>query len=208
MASMRRSRVGVERGAAIVEMAIALPLLVLLVFGIIEFGLAFNKRLTVGNATQSAARVASAVANNQYADITLLESLEQGLIALPNNGQDVVRAVHVYRASLTGEPIGGCPGPSCNIYTYSFSPSTCNWSPCPDPDPPVSFDVSGLNWNPEDRNATVGSLDVLGVRVYFSHTWITGGFPIGDVSCTVAPTNCWADTAIMRLEPQQFGVSP
>ena len=42
-------------GVALAEMAIALPLLLMLVFGIIEFGLAFNTRLTVGNTTQAAA---------------------------------------------------------------------------------------------------------------------------------------------------------
>ena len=196
-----------EQGAALVEMAMVLPLLVLLVFGIVEFGLAFNKRLTVGNASQSAARVGSAIANNEYADISLLESLEQGLISLPNAGQDVVKLVHVYKANSAGNPVGGCPSTTCNEYTYSYNPSGCNWTPCPDPDPPVNFDVTGLNWNPEDRSATVGSLDVLGVRVYFSHTWITGGFPLGNITCTGGVTDCWQDTAIMRLEPQQLGVS-
>ena len=196
-----------EQGAALVEMAMVLPLLVLLVFGIVEFGLAFNKRLTVGNASQSAARVGSAIANNEYADISLLESLEQGLIALPNAGQDVVKTVHVYEANSAGNPVGGCPSTTCNVYTYSYNPSGCNWTPCPDPDAPVNFDVSTLSWSPEDRSATVGSLDVLGVRVFFSHTWITGGFPLGDVTCSGGTTDCWQDTAIMRLEPQQLGVS-
>ncbi|MDJ0790260.1 MAG: TadE/TadG family type IV pilus assembly protein [Acidimicrobiia bacterium] len=204
MITRRKER---EQGAALVEMAMVLPLLVLLVFGIVEFGLAFNKRLTVGNASQSAARVGSAIANNEYADISLLESLEQGLIALPNAGQDVVKTVHVYEANSAGNPVGGCPSTTCNVYTYSYNPSGCNWTPCPDPDPPVNFDVSTLSWSPEDRSATVGSLDVLGVRVFFSHTWITGGFPLGDVTCSGGTTDCWQDTAIMRLEPQQLGVS-
>ncbi|MCB1247387.1 MAG: pilus assembly protein [Acidimicrobiia bacterium] len=187
-------------------MAMVLPLLILLIFGIVEFGLAFNKRLTIGNASQSAARVGTAVANNEYADISLLEALEQGLISLPGSGQDTIKAVHVYKADSNGNPANGCPSATCNIYTYSYNPTGCNWTPCPDPDPPVSFDVSGLNWNPEDRNAAVGNLDVLGVRVYFSHTWISGGFPIPNLACATPPTNCWVDTAIMRLEPQQLGV--
>ncbi len=194
-----------EGGAAIVEMAIVLPLLVLLVFGIIEFGLAFNKRLTIGNATQSAARVGTAIANNEYADIALLEALEQGLISLPSQGQDIVKSVQIYKADAVGNPANGCPSSTCNVYTYSYDPSGCNWIPCPDPAPPINFDVGGLNWNPEDRNATVGTLDVLGVRVYFSHDWITGAVPMVDVSCATPPTGCWVDTAIMRLEPQQLG---
>lgn len=193
-----------EGGAAIVEMAIVLPLLILLVFGIVEFGLAFNKRLTIGNATQSAARVGTALANNEFADISLLEALEQGLISLPAQGQDIIKSVQIYKANTAGNPANGCPSSTCNVYSYSYDPTGCNWTPCPDPDD--GYDVSGLNWNPEDRNATVGTLDVLGVRVYFAHNWITGALPMVDVSCSTPPSGCWADTAIMRLEPQQLGV--
>ena len=197
-----------QSGAALVEMAMVLPLLILLVFGIIEFGMAFNKRLTVGNATQSAARVGSAVANNEYADISTLEALEQGLIALPNQGQDVIKQVWIYRANSAGNPISGCPAAgSCNVYTYNYSATGCNWTPCPDPDSPINWNPSSANWNPETRNATVGSLDVMGVRVQFAHTWLTGSIGIPDVSCTSPPNGCWADTSIMRLEPQQLAVT-
>ncbi len=100
-----------EEGAALVEMAIVLPILVLLVFGIIEFGIAFNKRLTIGNATQSSARVATAVANNEYADISALRALEQGLISLPNNGIDVIKSVWIYKAAADGSPEAASGGP-------------------------------------------------------------------------------------------------
>lgn len=199
-----------QDGAALVEMAIVLPVLVLLVFGIIEFGIAFNKRLTIGNATQSAARVATAVANNEYADISALRTLEQGLISLPNNGRDVVKSVWIYKAAADGDPANAGMGDVCvtnpcvNVYSYYYdplNPTACKWTPCPDPD------VGGysLNWEPTDRHATVGDLDVLGVRVYFSHDWVTGAVPILDVSCSLPPAGCWADTAVMRLEPQQLG---
>ncbi|MCZ7532990.1 MAG: pilus assembly protein [Acidimicrobiia bacterium] len=204
MLTRARKRDG-EQGAALVEMAIVLPILVLLVFGIIEFGMAFNKRLTIGNATQSAARVATAVANNKYADITALRTLEQGLISLPNNGRDVIKSVWIYKAAPDGSP-ADCGGPCINKYTYSynpFDPTACKWTPCPDPDVPPA---ETFKWDPEKRNATVGNLDVLGVRVYFSHKWITGAVPILDVKCELPPAGCWADTAIMRLEPQQLGV--
>ncbi len=189
-------------------MALVIPILLLLLFGIIEFGMAFNKRLSVGNATQSSVRVGSAVANNKYADILALEALEQGLIALPNNGQDVVKSVQIYKANSAGDPTSGCPSSTCNVYAYSYNVSACNWSPCPDPDPPVNYDTSNLNWDPVTRDATVGTLDVLGLRVYFAHTWITGFVPFADVTCQTPPANCWSDTSVMRLEPQQLGVSP
>jgi Flp pilus assembly protein TadG len=47
-----------EEGAAAVEFALLLPLLVLLVFGIIHFGLAFNSRIQATNAAREGARLA------------------------------------------------------------------------------------------------------------------------------------------------------
>jgi Flp pilus assembly pilin Flp len=47
-----------QEGAAAVEFALLLPLLVLLLFGIIEFGLAFNARIQATNAAREGARMA------------------------------------------------------------------------------------------------------------------------------------------------------
>jgi Flp pilus assembly pilin Flp len=47
-----------QDGAAAVEFALLLPLIVLLLFGIIEFGLAFNTRIQATNAAREGARMA------------------------------------------------------------------------------------------------------------------------------------------------------
>ncbi len=46
----------------------------------------------------------------------------------------------------------------------------------------------------------------MGVTVSFAHSWVTGGLvPLPDISCDASPSaRCWADTAIMRIEPQVF----
>jgi Flp pilus assembly pilin Flp len=49
---------GRQEGAAAVEFALLLPLLVLLLFGIIEFGFAFSTRIQATNAAREAARLA------------------------------------------------------------------------------------------------------------------------------------------------------
>lgn len=51
---LRRS----ERGAEFVEFALALPLLLLVVLGIMDFGLMFQQYLVITNAAREAARVA------------------------------------------------------------------------------------------------------------------------------------------------------
>lgn len=59
MASRRASewREG-ERGVAAVEFAILLPLLVTLLFGLIQFGIAFNSKIQATNAAREGARIA------------------------------------------------------------------------------------------------------------------------------------------------------
>lgn len=48
-----------DRGTAAVEMAIVLPLLLVLIFGIIDFGRMLNKQITITAAAQDGARVAA-----------------------------------------------------------------------------------------------------------------------------------------------------
>ena len=48
-----------EKGASAVEFAIILPILVLLVFGIIQFGLVFNKYIAITHAAREGARLAA-----------------------------------------------------------------------------------------------------------------------------------------------------
>lgn len=57
-----------QEGVAAVEFAVMLPLLVVLVFGIIEFGLVFNTQLSLTGAAREGARV-MAIHNDQAAAV-------------------------------------------------------------------------------------------------------------------------------------------
>jgi Flp pilus assembly protein TadG len=59
----RRRQLRDERGQAMVEFAVVLPIFVVLVFGIIQFGIVFNNYVTLTDATRAGAR-AGAVARN------------------------------------------------------------------------------------------------------------------------------------------------
>ena len=59
-----------ERGAAAVEMAIVTPLLILICFGIIEFGWMFTVKNTMLNAVREGARTGS-LQGSTYSDIKL-----------------------------------------------------------------------------------------------------------------------------------------
>jgi Flp pilus assembly protein TadG len=52
-------RIHAEDGAAAVEFALVLPVLILLVFGIVEFGLVFNRWLSVTHAAREGVRTYS-----------------------------------------------------------------------------------------------------------------------------------------------------
>jgi hypothetical protein len=197
-----------ERGTAIVEMAIVLPLLVLLVFGILEFGLVFRDRLAIANGTQSAGRVAAVLGNRVGSDMAVLEAIEQALGVTDSTGS-AVRHVQIWKSNGSGQPISACRipgagGSSCNWYTFDSDDLSCKWDPCPDPtQDPISY---GGGYVPENRNVTYGTSDVIGVTVLFSHHWITGVMPLGDITCSPIGANCWADTAIFRIEPQTYGL--
>jgi Flp pilus assembly protein TadG len=54
---MRRSRG--ERGASLVEFALVLPVLIILIFGIIDFGFAFNSYIELRSGSREGARLAA-----------------------------------------------------------------------------------------------------------------------------------------------------
>lgn len=194
-----------ESGSSLVEFAMVAVLLLTIVFGIVEFGLAFRDRLTIGNAGQSAARVGTAVGDGPEADQVMLEALEQTLANLPSGGVGIVKYVDFYEADANGNPVGGCPGGNCVRYTYQYVDGPgplCDWNPCPGYDGSGGY---GGSWTPMARDVQVGNLDVMGVDIVFSHDWITGGLlPLPNVDCTSPPGNCWVDRTTMRMEPQQF----
>ena len=57
MATLGTLRISNARGQAVIEMALTLPLLLLVVFGIIDFGFMFQRYETVTNAAREGARL-------------------------------------------------------------------------------------------------------------------------------------------------------
>lgn len=78
---MQRER---ERGATAVEMAILLPVLLLLLLGIMEFGRAFNAQVTLTNAAREGVRV-MAITNDQEDAIAAAEEAATLLVISDDN---------------------------------------------------------------------------------------------------------------------------
>ena len=62
-----RKRKSDESGAAAAELALVLPIFIILIFGIIEFGLAFNRLQGVHAAAREGARIGAVAPGNECA---------------------------------------------------------------------------------------------------------------------------------------------
>lgn len=103
-------RLASEKGAELIEFALVLPLLLLILFGIIDFGLLFQRYETVTNAAREGARVAVLPG---YAQADVQARVTQylatsGLTATPTVAYTAPQALNVGGAcvTITGVTVG------------------------------------------------------------------------------------------------------
>lgn len=194
-----------ERGATLVEAAFVTLPFMLVVFAILEFGLAFRTDLTVNNASQRGARSASVGGTAPTADFQIIEAVRNGL---DDGGIETVERIIVYRATSPGDavpagclaitnPIGaqGVPG-SCNVYgPDALTAPLVLPSGVDNPEWQCATGARDEAWCPVDRNVSfsVGPRDYIGVYVETTHEFVTGFF--GD-DADIQATN------VSRLEPE------
>ena len=181
----RRPRVGArarnERGAILVEAAFVLPVMILFVMAIIDFGLAFKDLQTVFTATRVGARTASAEPRQFGYATDVVNAVKSSLSAIPSGGW---QEIWVYKAAADGKPDSG----------NFTSCTTC-----------VRFHWDGANWikdqdnwpasGPGSQNACGGvspGPDSLGVYLKVRHDMLTGFF---------GSTKTLTDNTVVRLEP-------
>ena len=184
-----------ERGATLVEAAIAYGLLFLTLFAVVEFGLAFKDWLSVSNASRTGARAGATFGNDPAADILVLRNVEDSLAPIGFAGGNQAT---VFQAE---------PGGLSTTYTYSPGtdcgtvggwpagplPGCCDWTPCPEPGRPTYVVPT---WDPASRDITAPETDRLGVSVDYTHVWMTGFF---------GPTIVFTGSTDFQIEPQLFG---
>lgn len=199
------SKQGRERGAVAVEAALVTPVLVVLVFGIIEFSFALRDYVAVSSAVRTGARIASTGADlgpgvcptdlaspctpssSPKLAQEAADAIQRAGSAMPKDSIDYIL---VYKAND-----GGYPG------TETAMPSSCNgisdcvrftWRDAED-----KFRYSGGSWDSTTISAcfpgTAGSpLDRIGVDMHATHKFMTAifGSSIG-----------LSDHAVMDFEP-------
>lgn len=98
MATLTRVTRRSERGQAIVELALTLPLLLLILLGVFDFGLLFQQYEVVTNAAREGARLAV------LPDYSTAEARQRAIDYLQVGGVDTT---NVRSAPCTGSPVAG-----------------------------------------------------------------------------------------------------
>ena len=182
-----------ESGASLVEAALVVPLLILLAFGAAEFGFVFLDFLNVSSAAREGARVGSAVGNAVDADTLILGAIAEATADLDNS---TIEAIWIFEAQANGDPVDNC-----------VVDSSLNYFTCVGPTNNTNiYDAAGNkligSWTSTGRRVTVGlncpavpaeCPDRLGVRVVFTHQYITGFLSF--------PTGPFAEDAVFQVEP-------
>lgn len=108
---MNRRRWGDQRGAVAVEFALVFPLLILVLFGVIEYGAVYNAQLQVTGAAREAAREMAVTGNAgsarsaALAATALAPALTSGDIAFSRTcapGADVTVTITYAKPFITG----------------------------------------------------------------------------------------------------------
>jgi hypothetical protein len=196
-----------ERGQGLVEFTMILPVFMLLLLIMLEFGFAFNHKLTIGLASREAARTGSALSRGGVADCSGGNDpggVDQQVIAaasriLKSPGSDVIMAdiasIRIYKANSSGAQIGSF----VNVWTYTPGAG-------PDIDDGSSvdrldFSQGSVGWPACSRVNTVNP-DSIGVKIIYSYRLETPlrGL-VQALGGTQATTLQMDDQTVMALNP-------
>jgi hypothetical protein len=197
-----------QRGQSLVEFAVMVPVFILCLLGMLEFGLAFNHHMTIEYATREGSRTGSALADggstNCLAGVDL-DNIDDQIIGavqriLKSPGSPInlagVEELRIYRADATGSQAGS------DVNVWQYTPNTG-----PDLDPGLAvdrldFSPTSVRWPVCSRNSGPNP-DSIGVRIRYRYGFQT---PLGGIAgmFTSAPATLLTldDRTVMALNPQ------
>ncbi len=191
----RRRGGGGESGALAVEAALVFPVVIILLFGIIEWGLVLREQVEVVSVARSGARTASSLAPQQRPYVppgepmtqTVMRSVESAATAMPRNAIDFIL---VYQAGANGLPLSGsysCAGAEATCDRYTWNDASGAFLP-----------TAGTTWTGSTINSCQGDVGIMSVGVYVqaTHKMLTGLF---------GSTKTLSSATVMQFEPQRPG---
>lgn len=170
-----------ERGAALVEAAILMPVVLLIVFGAIEFSSMFKDAATLSSAARAGGRTASAEPRNPNMPADTAAAVSTALSSLPANSP---QELWVYDATTSTAKPGSCTG-SC--VSFSWDQGTKSFSQ-------PSGDGSWVN--SQNVCGAGGNWARVGVWVNADHVFVTKLF---------GAKKTLTSTGIFRVEPLPSG---
>jgi hypothetical protein len=171
------------RGQAITEFVLILPVFILILMGMLEFGSAFDHKTAMAYAVREGARVGASLGNGGsnpgVVDATILAAVQRGLtdpIRIEN-----ISSIEIFKSDAAGQPVGT----AIDKYDRNGNPiGAAGW--------PATARVVGING------------DSIGVRVrYDFHPTTPLGSLFGFLFGGNPPytTLLMVDTTVMHLEP-------
>ena len=203
----RRVRRG-QSGAVAVEAALITPIIALLLFGVIEFGLLLNRHLAASNASREGARAAAASTNVLGSfESRVFTRLRDSLTGIPSS--DVVSVVVYEAANNSNAPLN--PGVDLDDLTTCTAGSRCTyWTPAADGgwesttrQGDMQPGANGNQWF-EDLDGCIPALansdgrSRVGVVVNLRYRAFT---PL--LGSIIGNNRRVRDTTVMRVEPEQ-----
>lgn len=197
------------RGQGLVEFAMLVPVFLLLLFGMLEFGFAFDQNLTLEYATREGARVGSALANGggtlgcnagqspnaATVDPQVLAAVQRVLMSPGSRVKPVAgMQVLIWEADANGDRSAA----TTNTWTFTGIGS----GPIVDGQA-IAFSMSSTNWSACSRtNGGPAGVDSIGVSLTYTYTFQTplagilrffGGASAGSLTMS--------DKTVMALNP-------
>lgn len=191
-----------QRGQSLVEFSMIVPLFMLFLLGLLEFGFAFDHLLTLSYASREGARTGAALADGSKlvapetcndVDKYVVSAVER---VLASDGSAIrdnlgrVSQIRIYEANASGAQIGS----SVNVWKPGSGPSVDGRQ--------VHFALDSFGWSQCGRSNATASPDSIGVAVEYSYHAITPlagilGF-FGGGGWTTLPMS---DRTVMALNP-------
>lgn len=166
------------RGQAMTEFALVAPILLLLLFSVLEGSFTLFTVATARFATGEAARQLSEDGNSAQADQNALAVIRK--TALVTTSLGTVNHVDIYRLNQASNGVLTVDLAHFNSYKID---GTAIGSP---------------TWPPTSRDITNGQMDFLGVTIYYQYNWKTGFFSAAGQSLKLN------NGVYIRLEPQLY----
>lgn len=201
-----------DGGSVMVEFALFLPIVVIFVLGILEYGLAWQESTELERAVAATGRVDTTLADDSDADRQALLTLSSAMSASnltiekvaiyeASSAGDVVPAA-CRNASTVGPPPYGNVAAKCNVYTAAqvANPTTAGFPRVANGSPPPALLCHSTAWDalwcPTGRDRTQPTPDYVGIWIQAKYTPLTGLIPGSDMTIE--------RSIVFGIEPKRF----